>query len=341
MLLWMLRKIARIFRHYLITTGNPRHIAHGIALGLVLGLVPKTTLTAVALLASIFALHVHLGAALLSACVFSLAGPWLDPLLHRVGLQVLQSPSLTEFWRRLFETPLSAWTALDNTVVVGALVVGVVLYLPAYFIGSRLSRRWMSESGQNDGDAAEAPNQAEPDVLTEMLDLADADQAELEARLASPKARAVRRLDDNGEPGTVIIEDSIRIVAAAHAESPVQESPESTIAAKDAAANSLGGEASDHDEESGLESGLESGPRFATAVEIQCALSPPIGERAAEAIEGEAGNESSALESADGDADDEASSDEPAILEMPTRSHAEIPQVVNGKHAAAGYFRGA
>lgn len=111
---------------------SPKQIAMGLALGAVIGLVPKGNLLAAVLMMIVCGSRVNLGAATLSAFVFSWVGMLTDPLTHRIGLALLSHDTLTPMWTSFYNAPIIPWTKFNNTVVLGSFVFGVVLLYPLY-----------------------------------------------------------------------------------------------------------------------------------------------------------------------------------------------------------------
>ena len=111
---------------------SPRQMSLGIALGMIVGLVPKDNLTAILCLFILCASRVNLGLGFLSAFIFSWIGYLLDPVSHFVGFKILTATSLNEWFTWFFDHPVVPWTNLNNTVVLGSLVVGILLFLPVY-----------------------------------------------------------------------------------------------------------------------------------------------------------------------------------------------------------------
>jgi len=127
---------------------SPGHIAWGIALGMLVGLIPKGNLTAWLLAVLVLATRANLGAAALSALVFSWLGMLVDPLTHRLGLALLTSVTLRPFWDWLYGLPLMPSMRLHNTVVLGNLLLGLALLLPTYAIALRAVERlrpWVAD----------------------------------------------------------------------------------------------------------------------------------------------------------------------------------------------------
>lgn len=111
---------------------DPRHLAAGFALGAALGLVPKGNLFAVLFLLMFFALRLNKGLAFLSAAFFTPIGYAVDGPAHKVGLALLQAPALRGLWTALYDMPIVPLTRFNNTVVLGNLAFGLVLFVPLY-----------------------------------------------------------------------------------------------------------------------------------------------------------------------------------------------------------------
>lgn len=130
---WLARPL-RSLRDALEFGDTSRQLALGLALGVVLGLVPKGNLLCVGLCLVALATRVNLGMTMISAVVFSLLSPLADPLTHRIGLALLTWDLLRPVWDVAYGLPLAAWTAFNNTVVLGSLTLGLGLLLPTYWV---------------------------------------------------------------------------------------------------------------------------------------------------------------------------------------------------------------
>ena len=122
---------------------TPKQLAMGIALGLVIGLVPKGNFMCIGLCLLAVSTRVNLGTTMLAAIVFSLVSPFADPLTHRIGLKLLTWELAQPVYDILYGIPFVAWTAFNDTVVMGSLALGLSLSLPTYW----LSKRYFERSG--------------------------------------------------------------------------------------------------------------------------------------------------------------------------------------------------
>lgn len=113
---------------------STRQIAAGVVIGAVLGLLPKMTLLAAIFAVALCALRVNRAAGLATAAVASAATPWLDPLLHGIGIRVLGVPSLQPAFAWLYDAPLGPWIGFHNSVGMGALLAGVYLAYPLFLL---------------------------------------------------------------------------------------------------------------------------------------------------------------------------------------------------------------
>lgn len=131
--------------------GSPHGLALGFAFGMTLGLLPKGNLTAVALSLVVLALEVNLTAVAAATMLFSWVAVVTDPLAHRIGWAILTAPSCQTAFAKLYELPLVPWTALNNTVVLGSLVLSLVLFYPVYrlsWLGFTGYRAWIAQMRQ-------------------------------------------------------------------------------------------------------------------------------------------------------------------------------------------------
>jgi len=149
--LWFIKPI-RFLVSALRDLNSPRRIAWGVALGMVVGLVPKDNLTAAVLGMLLLTVRINLAAGTFTALIFACLAAFCDPFTDRLGFALLTSPSLLPFWNWLFQWPATAWTGLNNTIVVGSLALGMWLFYPVYFLTSRSAMRLKERYGDRLSD---------------------------------------------------------------------------------------------------------------------------------------------------------------------------------------------
>ena len=105
----------RLFAKALLVDATPRQLALGLALGMLVGLVPKGNLLAMGLMVLLCSLRVNLSIGLLAAFVFSWADLILDPLTHAIGSSLLKNNSLRPLWTQMYDTAVLPWTKNIDT----------------------------------------------------------------------------------------------------------------------------------------------------------------------------------------------------------------------------------
>lgn len=131
----------RQFAQALIANDSPRQIAWGFVLGMMIGLVPKGNLTAIVLGMLLFGLRVNKPAGLVAAGVFTLVGFLLDPFAHGLGSAVIVLEPLQSTHHWLYESAISPLFGLNNTVVIGQLLIGLYFAYPVYWLAHRFATK--------------------------------------------------------------------------------------------------------------------------------------------------------------------------------------------------------
>ncbi|MDR2755651.1 MAG: DUF2062 domain-containing protein [Planctomycetaceae bacterium] len=111
-----------------------REIALGIAFGVLLGLLPKTNLLFVVLVIFFFLSHANIIIGILTTLVLSFFAIWFYPLADQIGREILVSAFGQQVIGILFCVPVIPWTMLDNTVVLGTFLLGLLLFLPIFLV---------------------------------------------------------------------------------------------------------------------------------------------------------------------------------------------------------------
>lgn len=128
--------------------GTPGQVALGMALGSVLGLTPLMNIHNLLVFSLIVILNVSFGGAMLGWALFVPLGFILDPVFHRIGLALLEAPSLRGTWTAWFNTPLVPYTNFNNTVVLGSVVGWLVLTVPIFFAARYGVARYRATIGE-------------------------------------------------------------------------------------------------------------------------------------------------------------------------------------------------
>lgn len=129
----MIKTIAR-FIVALNANTRPAGLAAGAAIGLLLALVPGGNLLWIALFLVTFFLKANMAAQFLVLGLARLLVPLADPLLDRLGWVVLTAPGLQGLLSSLARLPVVPWTRFNDTVVMGGLLAGLALWVPAFLL---------------------------------------------------------------------------------------------------------------------------------------------------------------------------------------------------------------
>ena len=110
----------------------PHQLAGGVALGVLLGVIPHGNLLALLVLLAVLSFRVNHAMMGLVAIAVSFGATRLDTYSHSVGEILLTHPAVNVFAQRAWTLPLMPWTDLNNTVVLGSFVIGVASVLPVF-----------------------------------------------------------------------------------------------------------------------------------------------------------------------------------------------------------------
>ena len=126
------------FFHALNANAHPGDVAHAVALGLLLALVPKANLLWAFLFFLTMFIRVNKGSFFLALILLSFVTPFADPALEAIGYGILSFGPLQGAYRFLYDTPFVGLTRFNNSVVAGSFAAGIVLYVPAYLLFLKL-----------------------------------------------------------------------------------------------------------------------------------------------------------------------------------------------------------
>jgi len=131
MLVFFIKQILSLKRAIL-GRRQPHQLAWGLALGLLLGIVPYGNLLAVAILLFIMSVGVNHGMVAVTAVITTFLASRFDSQTHAVGNYLLTHPDFSPIFASAWQLPVVPWTDINNTVVTGSLVVGLAIVVPAY-----------------------------------------------------------------------------------------------------------------------------------------------------------------------------------------------------------------
>ncbi len=126
------------FRNTVRGVDSPSQLAAGVAIGMIIGLLPKDSLLPYCLVVVLLLTRANLFSAGVAAMLFSFLAPILDPVSHMIGISVLTFAPLESTWTILIQLPIVPWTRFDNSVVMGSLILGLLTAYPLY----RISRHF-------------------------------------------------------------------------------------------------------------------------------------------------------------------------------------------------------
>lgn len=137
----MLTPLIRFFQA-LSNNTSPGQIAHGFALGMILGFLPKDNALWILIFVFAFFLRIQRGVFSFSVIIGALIAPFLDPYFDYVGYYILADARLEDLFRKMVNIPFVAFTKFNNTIVMGSFVCGVALYIPLYIISRIFTFVW-------------------------------------------------------------------------------------------------------------------------------------------------------------------------------------------------------
>ncbi|EMB21980.1 DUF2062 domain-containing protein [Treponema denticola] len=113
---------------------HPGDIAHAVALGLFLAILPKNNLTFTFLFFLSIFIRINKGAFFISFILFGFVTPFMDVLINNIGFWAVQLSFLRPIFIALENIPFVALFKLSNTMVLGGIIWGLILYIPVYIL---------------------------------------------------------------------------------------------------------------------------------------------------------------------------------------------------------------
>jgi uncharacterized protein (TIGR03546 family) len=142
----MIKGIAKLI---LALNGNVSRtqIAAGFAWGILLGLIPAGNAFWILLfLLSFFFTHHH-GAKISALAFIKIISPIVVYQIDKLGWFILHIDSFKPFFTSLYNMPFVPFTKFNNTLVMGGLASGIILWLPVYFTFLAVIPLWRNHVG--------------------------------------------------------------------------------------------------------------------------------------------------------------------------------------------------
>lgn len=139
MIIWTIKLLGAV-RRAIAGRKYPHQLAWAVAFGVLLGVVPHGNLLAIAIVILVLSLKLNHAMAGLVAIGTTFAATHLDPYSHQLGDTVLTHPRVAEVAANAWQLPLVPWTDLNNTIVMGSFLIGVIALLPIFTITYPLFR---------------------------------------------------------------------------------------------------------------------------------------------------------------------------------------------------------
>ncbi len=128
--------------HALSSNTSPGEIAHAFSCGILLGFMPKDNLMWYILFILILFLRIQRSVLTVSIFVGALLTGILDPYFDDLGTYILTQKQLIPYYYKLLNIPFVAFTKFHNTIVMGSLVVGLLVYIPCCVVARLLIFIW-------------------------------------------------------------------------------------------------------------------------------------------------------------------------------------------------------
>ncbi len=117
---------------------HPGEIAHAICLGALLAAMPKNNLLWPILFIIILFVRINKGAFFISVILLGFITPFCDVIIEKIGYWALNLDFMQGIYLYLDTTPFVGLTKFYNSMVMGGLLFGLLIYLPLYLL-SRFS----------------------------------------------------------------------------------------------------------------------------------------------------------------------------------------------------------
>ncbi|MBR5966535.1 MAG: TIGR03546 family protein [Treponema sp.] len=140
----MLKWISGLFKA-LNANQNPAEMAHGFALGVMLGLIPKNNALWYLVLVFFLFVRINKPTYLLTMLVVSYFAWMLDPVFDSLGYAVLTLKPLESAFAFLVDVPFVGFTKFNNSIVMGSFLFSLIIYIPLFVLGIFFVKFWRAK----------------------------------------------------------------------------------------------------------------------------------------------------------------------------------------------------
>jgi len=124
-----LRKLFKVLN----SAQHPWQVTLSITLGMIAGLTPMSGTQTLVILFIVFLFNIHIGLFFAAAALFAGIGYLFDPWMEQFGFMLLTSESMKELYTAWYNNGLWRLSHFNNTLVMGATVISLLLALPLFF----------------------------------------------------------------------------------------------------------------------------------------------------------------------------------------------------------------
>lgn len=137
--------LLRGFVKGILKENKPSSFARACAFGFLLGIIPKSNLTAQLIFILAFAFKTNIPFFFIFTVLFSSLSFLTDKLTDPLGYFILTFPLLQPVFSWMYNAPIIPWTDFNNTIVCGGVVLGLTLFYPWYMVAKYIAERYLSE----------------------------------------------------------------------------------------------------------------------------------------------------------------------------------------------------
>ena len=137
----MIRQLAKLLR-ILNSETAPINISIGICFGMVIGFTQMWSLHNLIILFIVLFFRVNLSAFILGTLVFKSLSFLFNGVFHQIGLSLLTAEFYKDIGIYLYNITFWKFDRINNTIVIGSIVVSIVGFLPMLFLLNVLIKKY-------------------------------------------------------------------------------------------------------------------------------------------------------------------------------------------------------